>query len=159
MKRPIFYRIILLIVLFFVFARTMKMMALHIKSIWFDDLEKPDFMVDDQGVVWGWGITMCLFSFATALIWERVKDDKMHVLRIAFLYFSVLFLCLIRPIAYMLLESIVSGLLNAFAILLLSLYIYLTYNKINERYAYLVLPFLVWLVYVCAVNATLWLTN
>lgn len=152
-------KIVLLTTVVFVAARLMRLMAMRIKDSWYEHLQKPDFVVSETGVTIFWGISLFSFSIATALIWDKLACKKTKMQRLMALYLFFLFLCVIRPIVYLYLQSLELAVVNILLLLFLGMYLYTYYTQISEKIAYLTLPILLWLVYVSSVNITVWMVN
>lgn len=128
-------------------------------NTWFPTLVKPAFNPPSWVFFPVWTALYIMMGIAAGLVWDRYKTDPYEV-RYAMSFFLVQ-LCM-NALWSILFFGMQNPFLAMIEIVLLWLLIYETYTKfalIHKTAGYLFIPYLLWVSFAAALNASIWYLN
>ena len=125
---------------------------------WFAALEKPDFTPSKWTFGIGWTLSYVLMGISAGLVWSKGFYHKW--VKVALYHFGFqLILTASWPIFFFGLQNTLFGLLNALALLILVLYTIKWFRIVSDKAAYLLYPYVVWVLFVLVLNFEIWRLN
>ena len=118
---------------------------------WFAALEKPSFTPSKWTFGIGWTLSYVLMGISAGLVWSKGFYHKW--VKVALYHFGFqLILTASWPIFFFGLQNTLFGLLNALALLILVLYTIKWFRIVSDKAAYLLYPYVVWVLFVLVLN-------
>jgi len=128
-------------------------------NTWYPTLNKPSFTPPNWAFPVAWTTLYIFMGIAAGLVWSRIEYEA-DVVRKSLTYFAIQ-LALNALWSY-LFFGLKNPLLALIEIVLLWLMIYETYaqfKKVSKIASYLFIPYLIWVTYASALNASIWWLN
>ena len=128
-------------------------------NTWYPTLNKPSFTPPNWAFPVAWTTLYIFMGIAAGLVWSRIEYEA-DVVRKSLTYFAIQ-LALNALWSY-LFFGLKNPLLALIEIVLLWLMIYETYaqfKKVSKIAGYLFIPYLIWVTYASALNASIWWLN
>ncbi|KGO87234.1 CrtK [Flavobacterium rivuli WB 3.3-2 = DSM 21788] len=128
-------------------------------NTWYPTLNKPSFTPPNWAFPVAWTTLYIFMGIAAGLVWGRIEYEA-DVVRKSLTYFAIQ-LALNALWSY-LFFGLKNPLLALIEIVLLWLMIYETYaqfKKVSKIAGYLFIPYLIWVTYASALNASIWWLN
>jgi benzodiazapine receptor len=125
---------------------------------WYASLQKPAFTPPNWLFAPAWTTLYLLMGIAAFLIWRKGLDSRQ--VRTALIIFTVqLVLNILWSIFFFGLESPLSGLIVILLLWLAILITILVFRKISPAAAWLLVPYILWVSFATALNASIWVLN
>lgn len=125
---------------------------------WFEALQKPSW--NPPGYLFGpvWTILYLLMGISSWLIWKSPQPIKRR--RTALIFFAIqLFLNFWWSILFFNFHSSLLALIDIFAMLFFISLTIFAFSKISKLAAWLLVPYLLWVSFATALNASIWYLN
>jgi len=127
-------------------------------SSWYTTLDKPGFTPPNWLFAPVWTTLYFLMAIAAYLIWQ--KGIKTHGIKNALLVFLLqLLLNGLWSIFFFGLRSPILGLIDILALIIVLILTIVKFYKIHKVAAYLLVPYLVWVLYATALNVAIVVLN
>ena len=153
------YKILVMVVTCLVIGYLSSNVTQTSVNTWYPTLNKPFFTPPNWAFPVAWTTLYIFMGVAAGLVWSRIEYET-DVVRKGLTYFAIQ-LALNALWSY-LFFGLKNPLLALAEIVLLWLMIYETYiqfKKVDKIAGYLFIPYLIWVTYATALNASIWWLN
>jgi len=153
------YKILVMVVTCLVIGYLSSNVTQTSVNTWYPTLNKPFFTPPNWAFPVAWTTLYIFMGVAAGLVWSRIEYEA-DVVRKGLTYFAIQ-LALNALWSY-LFFGLKNPLLALAEIVLLWLMIYETYiqfKKVDKIAGYLFIPYLIWVTYATALNASIWWLN
>lgn len=153
------YKILVMVVTCLVIGYLSSNVTQTSVNTWYPTLNKPFFTPPNWAFPVAWTTLYIFMGVAAGLVWSRIEYEA-DVVRKGLTYFAIQ-LALNALWSY-LFFGLKNPLLALAEIVLLWLMIYETYiqfKKVDKIAGYLFIPYLIWVTYATALNASIWWMN
>ncbi len=121
---------------------------------WYAELNKPSFNPPNYLFAPVWTVLYILMGTSLFLIWEKTRE------RIYFALFAVqLFLNSTWSILFFAMESPGIALLNIVLLIAIVIYMMVLFYKKYKIAAYLLFPYILWIIFAGILNYSIWILN
>ncbi len=128
-------------------------------DVWYPTLEKPSF--NPPSWVFGpvWTILYIMMGIAAGIIWSKI-DTQRETVKNALMFFGIqLALNALWSILFFGLKNPLLALIEIIILWLLIYETYIKFSKIDKTSGYLLIPYLLWVAFAFALNASIWWLN
>ena len=125
---------------------------------WYVSLSKPGFTPPNWAFPVAWTTLYILIATAAYLAWKR-RDGSQKFRITAITYAAQLLLNFSWSIVFFGMHQILGGLVNIVLLLVLIILNIAWFAKFSKTAAWLLLPYLLWVSYATALNATIYMMN
>jgi len=128
-------------------------------DVWYPTLEKPAF--NPPAWVFGpvWTLLYILMGISAGIIWSKIGTQR-ETVKNALLFFGIqLALNALWSILFFGLKNPLLALIEIIILWLLIYETYIKFSKIDKVAGYLLIPYLLWVAFAFALNASIWWLN
>ena len=125
---------------------------------WYATLEKPVFTPPNWLFAPAWGTLYLLMGIAAFIIWRRGLEN-IQVRRALLIFLAQLILNALWPVVFFGFESPIYGFIVIVGLWIAILFTILEFSRISTAAMVLLLPYILWVSFASALNASIWILN
>jgi benzodiazapine receptor len=153
------FKIIIMIVTCVVIGAIAGLLTQEGVDTWYKTVEKPSFNPPNEIFAPVWTTLYVLMGIAAGLVWHEI-DRQTETVRKALTFFAIqLGLNALWSFLFFGLHNPFIALLEMILLWLMIYETFIQFNKVNKIAGYLIIPYLLWVTFAMALNASIWWLN